>query len=356
MNTFRTATKLELKRYEGNPILGPTPDIPWMTNQARNTAATIVGDEIHLLFTASGDIENGADMVIGHAVSKDGIHFDVDPEPWLEKSPRRGDFDHGTVEDTRITKIDDTYFITYAARSFHYARKDEYPAPDELGKGICWNMPHARRSALLTSKDMKTYERIGPITDPHYNDANVVFFPRKINGRYAFLHRPTPFAPNRFFARYFPAEIWVAFSEDHREWDLTIHDNDKRVLRPTFDWEAQKVGASGPPIETDEGWLVIYHGVDFGVDGGMNLGKYRAGLMLLDLDDPTKIIAHSPDPILEPKTEEERVGRVPNVVFPCGNVVRDGTVYIYYGASDTYTNLATVELQDMLDYILTHKC
>lgn len=348
---------LALKRYAHNPILGPRKDIPWMTHQARNTAATIVDGKVHLLFTASGDIENGAPMVLGHAVSDDGFHFEVDPEPWFEASPRRGDFDHGTVEDARITRIDDTYFIAYCARAFHYARKEAFPAPDELGKGLCWNQAHARRGGLLLSKDMKTWEKVGPITDPHYADGNLVFFPRKIGGKYCFLHRPTPFMANKFFCRYYPAEIWMGMTPDYRQWDNNDPEADKRIARPVYDWEAQKIGAAGPPIETDEGWLVMYHGVQYANSeyAGPHFGAYFVGLMLLDREDPTRILARSPVPILAPETHEERVGRAPNVVFPCGNPVIDGNVFIYYGASDTYTNLATVKLDDMLSYILKHR-
>ena len=116
---------------------------------------------------------------------------------------------------------------------------------------------------------------------------------------------------------------------------------DGATLRPTYPWEARKIGAGPPPIKTEEGWLLIYHGVD-------ERSVYRAGLALLDLDDPTRVIARLPEPILAPEMPYEREGDIPNVVFPTGAVVRDGVLYVYYGAADKVCALATAPVSDLL--------
>ncbi len=121
--------------------------------------------------------------------------------------------------------------------------------------------------------------------------------------------------------------------------------DDFTVMRPQFEWEAKKIGAGAPPIKTEEGWLLIYHGKD-------DENVYRAGAALLDLEDPSKVIARSPEPILEPEEEYERVGDTPNVVFPEGAIVMGDTLYLYYGAADTCCCLATARLGELLDYLL----
>jgi predicted GH43/DUF377 family glycosyl hydrolase len=115
-------------------------------------------------------------------------------------------------------------------------------------------------------------------------------------------------------------------------------------MRPKYEWEAKKIGAGPPPIMTEAGWLLIYHGVDAN-------HVYRAGVALLDLEDPSKVIARSPYPILEPEEEYERIGDVPNVVFPEGTVAQDGTLYVYYGGADKCCCLATAPLLDLVGFV-----
>jgi predicted GH43/DUF377 family glycosyl hydrolase len=116
-------------------------------------------------------------------------------------------------------------------------------------------------------------------------------------------------------------------------------------MRPRFEWEAEKIGGGCPPIKTPAGWLVIYHAKDAAA-------VYRAGVAMLDLENPARVIARAPSPILEPEMEYERVGDVNNVVFPQGAVVRNGTLYVYYGAADKVCCLATAPLDDLVDFVM----
>ncbi|MHC4874714.1 MAG: glycoside hydrolase family 130 protein, partial [Planctomycetota bacterium] len=146
-----------------------------------------------------------------------------------------------------------------------------------------------------------------------------------------------------------------AFSDDLLNWfentDAALNsgvDNDHLLLAPEQKWEEQKLGGAGVPIKTDEGWLMMYHAKD-------KECVYRCGLVLLDLNDPRKVIARTPDPVFEPETDVEKNGRVKNVVFPCAHIVVNDEVYIYYGASDEHICVATVGLQEMLDNVLKFK-
>jgi len=131
--------------------------------------------------------------------------------------------------------------------------------------------------------------------------------------------------------------MWLAFSDNLHEWS-----GDKILVRPEEEWERRKIGAGPPPIRTKDGWLVLYHGVDADF-------AYRAGAVLLDLNDPSNVIAKTKKPILEPKEPYELVGDVPNVVFPTGTAMLDNKLYVYYGAADKAIAVATAEIDDMLN-------
>jgi predicted GH43/DUF377 family glycosyl hydrolase len=343
----------DIVRYAHNPILKPEPDCPWGQSEARNTAAYYDGKQVHLLFTAGTEAHKGNPLHLGHAVSDDGFNFQRDPEPWLSPSQDPDDFDYGTVEDPRITAIGDEIYVTYAARWFGYRVPSvgwpDYPRRHGR-KELTWHDEHSRRTGLVrvTQPDFSEFERLGPLTQPHVNDANTVLFPEKYRDMYFLLHRPTPFRPHKWNCHYAPAPIFIAFSRTLMPWDWSNFEEDVLLIRPKYDWEGDKVGGSGPPIKTDEGWLVMYHAMDNSGDG--HVGCYRVGLLLLDLDEPWRVIARSPVPIMEPSTENEKVGRVDNVVFPCGNVVIGDDLFIYYGAADTDTCVATVKLADLVDY------
>jgi predicted GH43/DUF377 family glycosyl hydrolase len=169
----------------------------------------------------------------------------------------------------------------------------------------------------------------------------VILFPEKVNGKYALLHRPKQYVGPEYGVD-FPS-IWIKFSDDLVSWE----DKASHLLitgRPGT-WE-EKIGGSTPPILTDEGWLMLYHGV---ADGGK--AEYNVGALLLDRDDPLKVIARTPDPILSPEHSYETDGFYCRCIFPCGNVVVGGTLYVYYGAADRYVGVATCPLQQLLDYL-----
>jgi predicted GH43/DUF377 family glycosyl hydrolase len=292
-------------------------------------------------------------IYLGLAYSEDGYNFErASDEPWL--SPTEEGFEAGTVEDARMVKMGDTYYVTYMARAigkedFEAGAKATGIPAEEDPEAPTWTK-NWRRAALLTTRDFKTVERLGPVTGEHVFDANVILFPEKIGGHYCLLHRPSPyFAAESIIENYPPAErpgMSICFSDDLKHWV-----DDQPLAGPLFPWENYKIGGSSQPIRTDRGWLVLYHAV-----GGPNPkgAVYRVGVMMLDLEDPTRIIARSPEPILEPEEPWEREGTVRNVVFPNSAVVIDGRLFVYYGGADTVTAVATADLEEMIEFVMSH--
>jgi predicted GH43/DUF377 family glycosyl hydrolase len=350
--------QFKLRKWAGNPVLRPKPGSPWEGQQARNPAAILHDGKVHLIYTATGDLKYDHILYQGLAVSEDGYHFRrVSDEPYIAPSPDTfHGFDAGSVEDARIVKIDDTFYMTYMARAvgaLSWKRGVRPANPDS--NGSTWTQNH-RRGGLLTSTDMVHWERLGPITSDSFYDANVMFFPEKINNRFVMIHRPTGDFPGSDSK----AGMHICFSDDLREWS-----DDQSLLDATDGWQ-KKVGGSSPPIKTDKGWLTLFHGVEYPNESdpdsqdwvGMDayfapcMFRYCAGVMLLDLEDPTKIIARCPHPILEPEESYELWGSVNNVVFPCGSVLLGDELFIYYGGADTVCCVATAKLDELLDYVL----
>ncbi len=357
---------LKVKKYTGNPILGPSQNRQWGRDEARNPGVVFDGSTFHMTFTTSSlKSEAPSDMVLGYAKSTDGINFEENPEPFLPASENFDDFDYGSTEDSRITELDGKYYIVYAARS--QKTMDFNKGIKRLGPNGNINptwTENFRRVGIAVTEDWKNVKRLGPVTSEHICDANVVLFPEKINGKYAMLHRPTPFIPWILPLTYCPGAVWISFTDDmkcggsgKRDMPWNMEDgvdipNDHLLIKPEYEWEGFKVGGSGVPIPTDDGWLTFYHAVD-------RSGKYRVGLMLLDRHDPRKVIARSPRPIMEPELEYETgtpgKGHYANCIFPTANVVVGDEIYIYYGARDLYCCLATVKLKDTIDYIMKFK-
>ncbi|QDU89242.1 Beta-1,4-mannooligosaccharide phosphorylase [Pirellulimonas nuda] len=207
------------------------------------------------------------------------------------------------IEDPRITQIDGRYWITYVAVSRHGAA-----------------------TALASTDDFASFERHGVIFPPENKD--VVLFPRKIDGKYVALHRPTA---KTDFCR---PEVWLARSPDLLHWG-----DHEPLLAGVADWESERVGAGAPPIEVDEGWLMVYHGCGAPRRPG-GVGDYCAGAALLDLADPARIVRRASEPIMRPVAEFERCGFVPNVVFPTALIDSGETFTAYYGAADTAVGAA----------------
>lgn len=323
---------MKLERYKNNPILKPDDfkdsDIGAVFNCG--VTATKTGEIVMLFRIApsgytkdpSGNGYTNYVSSIGSAVSKDGYSFSVDEKAVI--TPRE-EWDRYGCEDPRITRFADkdkeTFLVTYTALS----------SPAFSGKGD--------RVALATTEDFKNFNRHGVII-PGLNDKDAVFFPERINGRIALIHR-------------IPPDIQIVYFDDMEEvvkpdgnfWSQYSESiEDHTILKREYAWEAKKIGAGPPPVKTKEGWLLVYHGVD-------KDHVYRTGVALLDLEDPVKVIARSPLPILEPEEDYEKYGDVNNVVFAEGAIVLDNTLFVYYGAADKVCALATVKVDDILDFL-----
>ncbi len=343
---------MKIIKYQNNPILSPFPGSFWESFQTRNPAAIYHDKSVYLLYSAMAEHESISTIYLGLARSADGYHFErVSKDPIVRPSMEDfGGFDNGGVEDARAVKIGNTIYITYVARAVGWSafHRHGMRRPDVPQKGMTWT-ENCRRGALLSTTDMKTFTKHGPITSEDIFDANLALFPEKINGRFALLHRPSRGTPSNASATGNPPGISIMFSEDFKNW----HD-DQPLAYAQFAWEDNKIGGGPPPIKTDAGWLVIYHAVEgtaYQPIIGKKMLKYRAGVMLLDIKDPTKIIARAPNPIMEPEADFERYGAVHNVVFPTGTVILGDELFIYYGAGDMHCCVATVKLKELIDYV-----
>jgi len=192
---------------------------------------------------------------------------------------------------------------------------------------------------LATTEDFRSVERHGIIRQP--DDKNAALLPHRIDGKWILLHRPkTEFGGSR-------GEILLSRSADLKSWSAP-----EQVLRPRDGawWDASRIGIGPPPLETEHGWLLIYHGVKEMVGGSI----YRIGLALLDRDEPTRVLHRLPEWVLSPTASYERIGDVPNTVFPCGLVHDEATdeIRLYYGAADTSICLATATRADLLAAVL----
>lgn len=335
---------MKLTRYNRNPIFAPDPKSPWESACICNPAAWYDGRKVWLLYRGAPD-DTFHRIYFGLAESEDGFNFKkVSNQPVF--GPSADGWDAGCVEDPRIVRFGDTYFVTYAARMFPpgpYWKKSvplnafKPPLPPEAPFAIAENIT---RSGLATTRDFKTWLRLGPITPASVDNRDVILFPERIENEFAMLHRPASWIGPPYGCS--KPSIWISFSDD-----LLVWQEDHILAQPVFDWESKKIGGSTPPLRTPAGWLVLYHGVD-------DQNVYRVGALLLDLKDPLRVLARTPRPILEPEAVYERQGIVPNVVFPCGNVVINDTLFVYYGGADRFSCVATTPMGDLLDYLLSN--
>jgi len=241
------------------------------------------------------------------ARSVDGINFEVDPAPAMSAATPYEVFG---IEDPRITLIDGTYWINYTAVS-----------------------PWGISTALASTTDFRTFDRHGIIFAPPNRD--VTIFPEKIGGRYAALHRPMASEPGE-------NAIWSATSPDLIDWGSHRHVAGAR----SGHWDDRKIGGGAVPFRirtgNHDGWLEVYHGVT------ASPATYSLGALLLDADDPSRVIGRSREPILRPEAEYERHGFFDGVVFTCGLLAEGDLVRIYYGAADGVTAVADLSLDEIL--------
>ena len=244
------------------------------------------------------------------AYSEDGYHFSIESQPWVTPSgdPYYEVYERYGIEDPRITKIEDIYYITYTAFG-----------------------PYGPRVGIGCTRDFVNFERISLATEVYNKDA--ILFPEKIGGSYVMIDRPCGYRDQQ-------GGIWITYSQDLIHWGRA-----RAILDPEPGWGGAKLGVSTPPIKTEQGWLALYHGVRQSASGRL----YRIGALLLDINNPENVLGYTPHFIFGPEETYERMGDVPNVVFPCGMILEaDGTVKMYYGAADTCIGLAEAKLQDII--------
>lgn len=299
-------------RSPGNPLLSPN-RWPYPINAVMNAGATTVDGDTVLVCRVE-DRRGISHLTV--ARSRDGVsNWVVDDSPLLTPSARHPEEAWG-VEDPRVTRVDDldAWVIVYTAFG---------PG----GPGI----------SLATTQDFRSVERLGLVRVPE--DKNGALLPRRVGGKYVLFHRPVTVIGAR-------ADVWLSRSSDLRSWS-----SPEPVLGARVGgwWDSARIGIGPPPLETPEGWLVVYHGVRQTVAGAL----YRAGLALLDLDDPSRVLRRCDEWVLGPTETYELTGDVPGVVFPCGLVhdVETDDLRLYYGAADTCIGLATASLTEVLDYL-----
>lgn len=338
---------MKLAKYEGNPILSPNPANSWENLVVCNPGVWYENGTFYMLYRAAGDDTEHV-IRMGLAISHDGFHFErVSDQPAF--GPSADGEDAGCIEDPRIVKFDDYYYVTYAFRpcppgQYWKFAHDEIVVKDFGSHAPAFLRRNIANTGLAITKDFRHWRRLGRITRSDLDDRDVILFPEKINGKYAMLHRPKEWVGDGHGPQH-PA-IWLRYSDD-----LLVWDTPSTLLiegRPNS-WE-EKIGGSTPPLKTDKGWLVLYHGVE---DGGT--GYYRVGAMVLDLKDPTIVLGRTRDFILEPEFPYEKEGFYEGCVFPTGNVIVDGTLYVYYGGADKYVGVATADVNKLIDSILAQK-
>lgn len=300
-------------RCADNPILS-VKDWPYPANSVFNAAAVMVGGKTLLLVRVE-DFRGMSHLTV--ARSEDGVHnWQIDAKPTLVPDTAGHPEEVWGIEDPRVMWLEELgeWAVTYTAFS--------------MGGPLV---------SLATTKDFKSFNRLGPVMPPEDKDAAI--FPVQFGGRWAMLHRPVVNFPH------IEGHIWLSYSPNLKHWGE--HQELIHARRGSW-WDANKIGLSAPPMETEAGWLLLYHGMRTTASGSI----YRLGLVLLDREDPGKVLRRSEEWIFGPKAHYEREGDVDDVVFPCGWVEKNGVVYMYYGAADSCIALATAKLSDLVDYIV----
>lgn len=309
-----------LKRVNG-PVLEAKPLNPWESRAVFNPGNIIEGENIHMLYRA---VEGENFSTIGYAkLDIDGNILQRFNQPVII---REFDCEKQGCEDPRIVFFDDIFNIFYTGFD---------------GENI--TMSANARVMLAQTEDFCLFTKKGMV-GPDFQDKDAMIFPEKIDNKVVFMHR---IIPNIQIAMFDSMEHLIQPEDDY--WPEYLSDLKKYTLMyREFKWEATKIGAGPPPLHTDAGWLLIYHGVDA-------QRVYRAGAALIDEKNPYKVIARLPYPILEPATEYEKFGDVSMVVFPEGLVQIENEIFIYYGAADKVIALAAGSLPQLIDSLWKHK-
>lgn len=309
-------------RAKENPIISSKKENNWEAKAVYNPAAIYLQGKIHILYRAQSDDNTS---VLGYATSIDGTHIDfrspkpayVPRESFEQKRTPGG---NSGCEDPRLTQIGNTIYMLYTAFD------GQHP-------------PRVALTSILEKDFLKqewNWAKPVLISSPDEDDKDACLFPEKIKGEYVIIHRAGD-------------EIDLSFHSD-LNFDGNEWLEEYRWIAPRAGmWDSKKVGIAAPPIKTKEGWLVLYHGVS-------EDGIYRVGAVLADLYDLTKIINRTDEPIFEPETEYEKIGQIPNVVFPCGAVVIGEKIFMYYGGADQVVGVATGDIEKLLKFCQSWKC
>lgn len=317
-----------LYKPKDNPVLKPNSTNSWEAFCTFNPAAVYAADQVHLLYRAQGH-----DYVsqIGYAASSDGVSLDKRLSQPVYRPTQK--FEGATMplssvsgqyvsgggcggcEDPRATIIDDRLYMTYVA----------YDG---------WNPPRIALTSIALNDFLNHdffWKKPVLISPPNVVDKSAVIFPEKINGQYVIMHRVFP-------------NILIDYVDSlNFDGRTYLHGQHQIAPRSREWWDSRKIGAGAPPLKTKEGWLLIYQAVD-----DKDASQYKVGAMLLDLDDPTHVLRRSQHPILEAKETYENYGFKAGVVYPCGAVIKDQTLFVYYGGADSYVCVATAPLDQFL--------
>ena len=315
------AEKIKLERFPRNPVLEPEPKHSWESKAVFNPGALYEDGKVHLMYRAMSENDTS---VLGYASSSDGFTFDerLDEPIYVP----REDFEKKGCEDPRLTKFDDTIYMCYTAydgKSEPRVALTSIAISDFLAKHWNWAKP------VL-------------ISPPGVGDKDAAIFPKKIKGKYAILHRVG-------------TSIWLDLVDSLSLEEGTCIFEEGTCIKGNVIMSprqekppAEKIGIAAPPIETESGWLLLYHIVAKKDDKLY----YSVSAALLDIDDPAYVIARRKTPLLEPEMPYEKEGQVANVVFPCGAVVINDRLFVYYGGADKVIGVATVTFPELLEGLL----
>jgi len=323
----REAQELKIDKHNQNPIIIPKQENDWENFNTFNPAAVYTEGEVHILYRAQGYNYISS---VGYASSKDGVNIDRRLDEPIFRAhldlKKSGDINYnfvsgggfGGCEDPRATIIDEKVYMTYV----HF---DGYSEPRIALTSI-------KLEDFLNQRWL--WEKPVLISPPGVVDKSACILPEKIGGKYVIFHRVFPnilidFVDNLNFGR-----------------GKYLKGKNKIEPRSNMYWDSRKIGAGAPPLKTDRGWLLIYQAVD-----DKDSGKYLVGAMLLDLEDPTKVLYRSKSPIIEPDMWYDNEGFKAGVVYPCGAVIIDDTLFVYYGGADSHVCVATSNLDKFLDQL-----
>jgi len=312
---------IKLIRAKENPIIVPRKEHSWESKAVFNPAALYLDKKTHIVYRAMSEDNTS---VLGYATSKDGIHIDYrSPEPiytpresFEQKLQPQG---NSGCEDPRLTKIGNKVYMLYTAfdgKNLPRVALTWIKVSDFLKQKWNWSSP-----VVISAPD------IGNI-----GNKNACLFPEKIKGKYFIIHRIDNNIDSAFSSTLnFDGKTWI----EEYNW----------IFPRAGMWDSKRIGIAAPPIKTKEGWILFYHGIS------EEDNFYRVGALLLDPKDPTKIIARSDEPLLEPEMQYEKEGQVPNVVFPCGAVLIEDKIFVYYGGGDQVVGVATINVNQLLEVL-----